>query len=79
MLNWQELIYNAPLGHKARNKRAAHLLQDLLQGHTANSHGIAGASPELDQTANQGAWRFLGNRPTQRIYQGGLDCANKGR
>ena len=62
MLNWQELIYNAPLGHKARNKRAACLLQDLLQGHTANSHGIAGASPELDQTANQGAWRFLDSK-----------------
>jgi len=62
MLNRQELIYNAPLGHKARNKRAAHLLQDLLQGHTANSHGIAGASPELDQTANQGAWRFLDSK-----------------
>jgi hypothetical protein len=62
MLNWQELIKNAPLGHKARNKRAANLLQDLLQGHTANSHGVAGASPELDQTANQGAWRFLDNK-----------------
>lgn len=62
MLNWPELIYNAPLGHKARNKRAACLLQDLLQGHTANSHGIAGASPELDQTANQGAWRFLDSK-----------------
>ena len=48
MLNWQELIYKAPLGHKARNKRAAHLLQGLLQGHTANSHGIVGVSLELD-------------------------------
>ncbi len=38
------------------------LLQDLLQGHTANSHGIAGASPEPDQTANQGAWRFLDSK-----------------
>ena len=62
MLNWQELIHNAPLGHKRRNKRAANLLQDLLQGHTANSHGVAGASLELDQTANQGAWRFLDNK-----------------
>lgn len=62
MLNWQQLIHNAPLGHKGRNKRAANLLQDLLQGHTANSHGVAGASPELDQTANQGAWRFLDNK-----------------
>src|ERR1700712_3109360 len=62
MLNWQELIHNAPLGHKGRNKRAANLLQDLLQGHTANSHGVAGASLELDQTANQAAWRFLDNK-----------------
>lgn len=62
MLNWQQLIHNAPLGHKARNRRAANLLQDLLQGHTANSHGVAGASPELDQTANQAAWRFLDNK-----------------
>jgi hypothetical protein len=62
MLNWQQLINNAPLGHKARNKRAATLLQDLLQGHTANSHGVAGASLEMEQTANQGAWRFLDNK-----------------
>ena len=31
MLNWQQLIHNAPRGHKARNRRAANLLQDLLQ------------------------------------------------
>ena len=61
MLNWQELIENAPLGHKARNTRAALLLQDLVQGHTANSHGVAGASTDLDQTAHQAAWRFLDN------------------
>lgn len=71
MLNWQRLIHDAPLGHKARNKRAAHLLQDLLQGHTANSHGVAGASLELDQTANQAAWRFLDNKHLQlpALYQ----------
>ncbi len=71
MLNWQRLIHDAPLGHKARNKRAANLLQDLLQGHTANSHGVAGASLELDQTANQAAWRFLDNKHLQlpALYQ----------
>ncbi len=61
MLNWQQLIENAPLGHKARNTRAALLLQDLVQGHTANSHGVAGASTDQDQNANQAAWRFLDN------------------
>lgn len=44
---------------KKLNKRAANLLQNLLKGHPANSNGVAGASLELDQTANQGAWRFL--------------------
>ena len=71
MLNWQELIQNAPLGHKARNTRAALLIQDLVQGHTANSHGVAGASTDLDQTANQAAWRFLDNKSLQlpALYQ----------
>jgi hypothetical protein len=44
MLNWQELIYNAPLGHKARNKRAACLLQDLLQGHMRIPRIVTGHS-----------------------------------
>ncbi len=41
-----------------------------------NLHGIAAVNKLLD-TGDQ--TELQRNRPTQRIYQGGLDCANKGR
>lgn len=59
MLDWQTLIAEAPLGHKARNTRAAALVQSMLQGHATNSHGATTGSVLSSPAEMLGAYRFF--------------------
>ena len=59
MLDWETLLSHAPLGHKARNTRAASLVHSMLQGHAVNSHGAASGSAQSSPADTLGAYRFL--------------------
>jgi len=71
MLDWQTLIAQAPLGHKARNTRAASLLAGMLQGHATHSHGVAAGSALASPADTLGAYRFLDHDALSlpRLYQ----------
>ncbi len=71
MLDWQTLIAQAPLGHKARNTRAASLVGGMLQGRATNSHGAAAGSTMASPADTLGAYRFLDHEALSlpRLYQ----------
>jgi len=62
MLDFAALMAKAPLKEKRLTDRATWMVEGLLQGHTANSHGTASGHIQHDQTAVMGAYRFLDNK-----------------